>query len=286
MGFKQKVLLWIEIEIIPQNIEKGEDLSKLIINNYILNNKDLSEEEKIKFALKYQIFTKDTSLFAEVELSNKITEEMKLRIIGDKENNIIKQIRKYDYEHEDKDCCYASCCYNDECDDEANISYDCEYGCCDDEGDEGDDDICYMKIGNDVFKEQAESKPKIDNFNLKEEKEELNQQKIENQGELNNKENIMKMINTQDFIDGYWEINEYTKMVIEKYQKEFNLLKGLKDKNINDKIALTILVIYFIYKEHSELLADLIMIIKKGKIFIQKETKDNYENIIKEIGLN
>ena len=30
----------------------------------------------------------------------------------------------------------------------------------------------------------------------------------------------------------------------------------------------------------------LIMIIKKGKIFIQKETNDNYENIIKEIGLN
>ena len=42
-------------EIIPQNIEKGEDLSKLIINNYLLNNKELSEEEKIKLALKYQI---------------------------------------------------------------------------------------------------------------------------------------------------------------------------------------------------------------------------------------
>ena len=95
----------------------------------------------------------------------------------------------------------------------------------------------------------------------------------------------MKLINTQDFIDGYWEENEYTKIIQEKYQKEYDLLKGLKTKNINDKIALTILVIYFINKEHSELLADLLMILKKAKIYIQKEAKDSYENIIKELGI-
>ena len=96
----------------------------------------------------------------------------------------------------------------------------------------------------------------------------------------------MKMINTQDFIDGFWEENNYTKIIKEQYQKEYDLLKNIKNKKINDKIALTILIIYFINKEHSELLKDLIMIIKKGKIFIQKETNDNYENILKEIGLN
>ena len=63
-------------------------------------------------------------------------------------------------------------------------------------------------------------------------------------------------------------------------------MKEIKNKNINDNIAITILIIYFINKEHPELLQDLMMIIKKAKIFIQKETKDNYENIIKEIGLN
>ena len=111
------------------------------------------------------------------------------------------------------------------------------------------------------------------------------EKKEEKENDLDNKQNLMKMINTQDFIDGFWEENNYTKIIKEKYQKEFDLLKNLENKNINDKIALTILVIYFITKEHSELLKDLIMIIKKGKIFIQKETNDNYENIIKEIGL-
>ena len=93
------------------------------------------------------------------------------------------------------------------------------------------------------------------------------------------------MIRTQDFIGGSWDINEQTKIIKEKYEKEFELLKNLKDKNIDDKVAITVLIIYFINKEHSELLKELILIIKKAKLFIQEKTKDSYENIIKEIGL-
>ena len=43
-------------------------------------------------ALKYQIFTKNTSLFAEIELSDKITEEMKKKIIGKNEKHKIKKL--------------------------------------------------------------------------------------------------------------------------------------------------------------------------------------------------
>ena len=93
----------------------------------------------------------------------------------------------------------------------------------------------------------------------------------------------MKMINTQDFIDGYWEENDYTKIIKEKYQKEFCLLK---DKKIHDKVAITILVILYINKEYQELLNELLMIIKKAKIYIQKETNNSYENIIKELNIN
>ena len=76
-------------EILPLEIPEGEEFSKLIINNYLLSNSNLSKKEKIKLALKYQIFTNDTSLFAEVELSDKISKEMKSKIIGDKINNRI-----------------------------------------------------------------------------------------------------------------------------------------------------------------------------------------------------
>ena len=40
----------------------------------------------------------------------------------------------------------------------------------------------------------------------------------------------MKMINTQDFIDGFWEENNYTKIIKEQYQKEYDLLKNIKIK--------------------------------------------------------
>ena len=97
---------------------------------------------------------------------------------------------------------------------------------------------------------------------------------------INIKDDIMKIINTQDFVNGFWIVNEYTENIKEKYQKEYEILI----KNIADeKVVITILMVYFINKEHPELLDELLMILKKAKIFIKKETKDSYENIIKQI---
>ena len=80
-------------------------------------------------------------------------------------------------------------------------------------------------------------------------------------------------------------ICEYTEKIKDKYKRQFNLLKELKDKNINDQVAITILIIYFINKEHKELLDELVMIIQKAEMFINKNNNDNYENIIKEVGM-
>jgi hypothetical protein len=102
----------------------------------------------------------------------------------------------------------------------------------------------------------------------------------------NKQDDIMKIINTQDFINGFWEANNYTNIIKEKYKKEYDLLKGIKSKNITDRVAITFLIIYFIDKEHPELLDELLMIIKKAKIFIFKEAKDTYKNIIKEISIS
>ena len=61
----------------PIELQPGEELSKLIMYKNLLNQD--SEDEKIKLALKYQIFIEGTSLFAEIELSGKITQEMEHR---------------------------------------------------------------------------------------------------------------------------------------------------------------------------------------------------------------
>ena len=251
-------------EIIPQEIEKGEELSKLIINNYILKNKDLTEEEKIKLALKYQIFTKNTSLFAEVSFTEKITEEMKLKIIGDKENNVIKKCEELFNEDMEENQCIKKCKKSKKKSRKVRRRH---FG---DSYSPYNEDIISLYIDCDKKKYASDKNEKEGN--------------IENiKFDLDSKDNIMKMINSQDYIEGCWEENEYTKLVKEKYLKEYEILKGLNNKNIDDKTALTILIIYFINKEHSELLNELLMIIKKAKMFIQKITNDSYDNIIKEI---
>ena len=55
---------------------------------------------------------------------------------------------------------------------------------------------------------------------------------------------------------------------------------------MNDIIALTILILYFLNKEYPDLISELIMIIKKARRFISKQTNDSYDNIIKELSLN
>ena len=33
----------------------------------------------------------------------------------------------------------------------------------------------------------------------------------------------MKIVKTQDYINGFWEINEMTKFIFKKYKKEYDL---------------------------------------------------------------
>ena len=60
------------------------------------------------------------------------------------------------------------------------------------------------------------------------------------------KEKLMKIIKTQDYIDGFWDVNDMTKFIFEKYKKKYDLLK---EKNFDDKVAMTILMIYYLKTE-------------------------------------
>ena len=81
--------------IIPMEIENGEELSKIIIIKYLNNQPNDKEIEDL--ALKYQILTKNTALFAEIELSNKITDEMEIEILG---NQNSYNIREFPYNND------------------------------------------------------------------------------------------------------------------------------------------------------------------------------------------
>ena len=117
--------------------------------------------------------------------------------------------------------------------------------------------------------------------NNKDENKKLDENKKEEKINLN--ESIMKIINTQNLINGCWDINDKTMIIKEKYEKEFESLKNLKDKNIDVTIAMTIIIIYFINKENSELLNELIMIIKKGKYLFKIKLKKHMKILLKKL---
>ena len=343
-------------EIPPKHLPEGEELSKLIINSY-LNDNNLEEEQETKLALKYQIFRKNTSLFAEIEFSDKITEKMKEEIIGNKENNTIKKsiMKTIDDNLYSRKICsmdisssnYMSN-YNSMgmgmipmmsgCMNNMNINNNNFMGMGMNPMMSGMNNMNInnnnfmgmgmnpmmsgmnnMNINNNNFMSmsmnsnnnmnqmgminQMNNMNQMMNFNqmqfqnmnfinssnfsaeLQSEQNESSSNNIK-KGEkkkklnINIKDDIMKIINTQDFVNGFWIVNEYTENIKEKYQKEYEILI----KNIADeKVVITILMVYFINKEHPELLDELLMILKKAKIFIKKETKDSYENIIKQI---
>ena len=330
-----------DIKVIP--LSEGNDLSKLIIYGYLNKSKSIDEEEETKLALKYQIFTKNTSLFAEVELSNKISQEMKKEIIGDEKHNIIdlnefypkiddrlnllnsiskkslelkRQMNEIHYEVHSVGCASPIMAYFSAPKKSGGISgffksigssikglFSKKKQIKEDNNDDIiinnkndnnnintntiNNDFCNNKdidddeIDDEIEKENNIEKEKENNIIINE-----NKTKIENSPQSQSKEiDVNQIVNEQNFVEGFWEINPKTERIKEKYEKEFEKIKGLKDKNINDTIAITILIIYFINKEHAELLNELFLIIEKAKNYISKNVKDSYDNIIKEIGL-
>ena len=332
-----------DIKVIP--LSEGNDLSKLIIYGYLNKSKSIDEEEETKLALKYQIFTENTSLFAEVELSNKISQEMKKEIIGDEKHNIIDLNEFYPKIDDKLDLLNSISKMNEELKRQMNEIH--SVGCAlsspimeyeyssapkksggisgffksigssikglfskkkqikEDNNDDiiinnkndnnnintnintNNNDSCNNKnidddeIDDEIEKENNIEKEKENNIIINE-----NKTKIENSPQSQSKEiDVNQIVNEQNFVEGFWEINPKTERIKEKYEKEFEKIKGLKDKNINDTIAITILIIYFINKEHAELLNELFLIIEKAKNYISKNVKDSYDNIIKEIGL-
>ena len=242
-------------------IHNGDELFKLVINNYIINNPNLTKNEKLNLSLKYQVLNETTSLFAEIELSDKITEEMKAIIIGDKRNNTIFKERE--------ECYLPSPCTS------------CPTKYSSPKKSSG----FSFNISN-AFKSVGDSIKNLFSFKKGQTQSNELENSSNNQKGQENENDIMTIIKTQNFVSGFWDINDKTKNIKKIYEKEFNLLIGLKGKNIDNTIAMTIIMIYFINKQHSELLKELIMIIKKAKLYIQDKTKNTYENIIKEIGLN
>ena len=322
-------------EIVPMEFPEGEELSKLLINNDLKN-----KEKNLDKAIKYQILNENTALFAEIELSNQITDEMKIKILGDEEKNVMEIYKPKNMPVLDDINMYPMMPVWD------NINmytgspigmnpmgmgmnsmqmgmYPMGMG------------MNSMQMGmnpmgmgmnsmqmgmnpmgmgmnnmsmmnnnsinpmmektkaissSNISKEEAKKIKILEEKNKKKMEEKEKERKYEEESRIKKvelekkkseeKEKLMEIIKTQDYIDGFWDVNKMTKFIFEKYKKEYDLLK---EKNINDKVAMTILMIYYIKNEYFELLTELVMIVKKGEVYIKKEINCSYDEIIEKI---
>jgi hypothetical protein len=242
-------------KINPVELPPGDELSKIIIHNYILNEKNLSEDEKINLAIKYQVLIEGTSLYAETELDKKNFAPM--QFIGVKKT-IVPKI-----------------------DDEQDLFL-------------GSNSINNASKKDDLKHEENKNKKNVpiylfgSKYEIKCRNKEVIQYDYPAIIEKNLDEDLYhfdfeKILGAQNVIEGCWDIKYKNLFMKEKiYDKEFN---ALKDKKIDDVTALTIMIILTLSKFYKQYLDESIMIVKKAKIYIKNKIGDSYENIVKKLDL-
>ena len=90
-------------------------------------------------------------------------------------------------------------------------------------------------------------------------------------------ESVKDIIFSQNICEGFWNINSQTELVKSKYLLDF---KFLRSENYDDITSITILIIYFLNKEHKELSSKLAILFKKAKLYIKNKTGISYKKIV------
>ena len=86
--------------------------------------------------------------------------------------------------------------------------------------------------------------------------------------EFSNKELVL----TQDIFDGCWNLNDQTKLLIEKEKDAFNKIEAiLKEKHIDkEEVKMTLLVLYYLNTNSSINKVEYMLIIKKGISYLDE----------------
>ena len=107
----------------------------------------------------------------------------------------------------------------------------------------------------------------------KEEKEEEKCEKCEKKIEIKKVEFSNKeLVLTQDIFDGCWNLNDQTKLLIEKEKDAFNKIEAiLKEKHIDkEEVKMTLLVLYYLNTNSSINKVEYMLIIKKGISYLDE----------------
>ena len=273
-----------------QNIIKlsnGDEMSKMIVGKALKNNRELKDDEKkeVEFAKKYQILSKNTALFAEIlnDSENKQTKLIKVDLNNYETQRIGGGIRfgggfkpmLFSMAAAPKSLGIVGC---------AQPMMKC---CAAMPMKKMDMKGSAMPMKKKAMMESANlnmmGAAPMRNINI-----DCNINSISStkRPQDNNeiKDDLTRLIMSQDIIEGSWNENGETKKLInivtqDKFNKISNKVRGLNKGLLEIKIIYTLLVIYYLNTKHSSKLNDYRLVINKGKKFLMKQGI-KYEDII------
>ena len=262
-------------------LQNGDEMSKMIVGKALKNNKDLTGDEKkeVEFAKKYQILSKNTALYAEI-----------LNDSNNSQSKLIKvNLNSYETERfrgggfRPIMLCNAAPRMMNFCQampKRKMMAKACAapkmMGCA-----PLMDKCSYSKISLCSTNFSANNNL---NYNIYNNTKSYNVNNNNNQGI---KDEMTKLIMSQDIIEGAWNENDETKKLInlvtqDKFNKINNKVKGLNKGNQEIKLIYTILVIYYLTTKHSDKLNDYRLVINKAKKFLISQGI-KYEDFISDI---
>ena len=275
----QKVLDFNNNNMIKLN--DGNTLSKIIIGNYLKKN-IINEKEEIKLSKKYNVLSKNTSLFAEIKREKFLFFKKTQQIKSIKFN--IKKNEDSDEEESEGFVFKAKKKINNIFN---NIFINKKQLL--DRAAMEDDYLTEMRPDSYLFDDLEYNKvsSKNENNDIKNGGNEKKEEKKENQIE-EEKFDIKNILLTQNIMEGYWDKNKETEKIINKikdiYEKINNYLNEKKIEDNLEKILFTFIMIYYIENKEQSLINDYLLILGKGKKYLKKQNLP-YNIILKENNL-
>ena len=270
-----------------QNIIKlpnGDEMTKMIVGKALKNNKKFLDNKKkeLEFAQKYQILSKNSALFAEIlnDSNDGQTKLIKVNLndyqtqisrgfAGPMPRMMMKKAKSKRPNYELGSAPIKGCTLNS-----VNLGMA--------------PNINFARAAAPMG--MGKSMKANMNFNVgmapqkKMEKMNIAQNNNNNRGNNEIKNDNIRLIMSQDIIEGSWNVNEETTKLINiitnnKFNLINNKVKGLKKGDQETKIIYTILVIYYLMTKHSEKLNDYKLVINKAKKFLMNKGI-NYDEFI------
>ena len=294
----------------------GDNLGKLIVDNYLKSSKCKDLQERINLSKEYNILINETAFYAKIENEVPVKDKMIKITNKDKEasNNKIEEknqpqntIEQNVYNDEvfgyDKDeiqpektgfLGFFSNLFSKDnniirrrlfkLNDRERKRRELEYDGA------ANNEFVYKNENNYEFSaEYSLGDEKVDDVNVYEDEDKgystLSTKNMENNISSKKGFDFDKLILNQDIIEGTWKKDEQSEILI-KHEKDIyeKIKKYSEDKNIKDEeVIITLLVLYYIYNKKSDKVNELKFIINKAKKYLKKIFHLEYEKIIKEI---